>query len=83
VRPGRETDHFLSSSAEVKNTWSYTSTSQYVFTAFCLAKYRIPLHWVFSSSNSIDIKLGDIFSQEVYSKTKCRHFLKDNSCFLD
>jgi hypothetical protein len=25
-RPGRETDHLPPSSAEVKNTWSYTST---------------------------------------------------------
>jgi hypothetical protein len=28
TRPGRETDHSLPSSAEVKNAWSYTSTSQ-------------------------------------------------------
>jgi hypothetical protein len=28
-RPGREADHSLSSSAEVKNAWNYTSTPQY------------------------------------------------------
>jgi hypothetical protein len=30
-RPGREADHSPPSSAEVKNAWSYTSTSPYVF----------------------------------------------------
>jgi hypothetical protein len=30
-RPGRQTDHSPSSSAEIKNVWSYTSTPQYVF----------------------------------------------------
>jgi hypothetical protein len=39
-RPGRETDHSPPSSAEVKNEWSYTSTPQYVFMAWCLVK-----HW--------------------------------------
>jgi len=37
-RPIRETDHSLLSSVEVKNVWSYTSTSQYVFMALCLVK---------------------------------------------
>jgi len=32
-RPGRETEHSRSSSAEVKNAWSYTSTLQYAFMA--------------------------------------------------
>jgi hypothetical protein len=32
-RPGRETDHSLPTSAEVKNTWIYTSTPPYVFVA--------------------------------------------------
>jgi hypothetical protein len=39
-RPGRETDHSPPSSAEVKNTWSYTFTLSYVFTAWCTVKYR-------------------------------------------
>jgi len=34
-RPGREADHSLPTSAEVKNVWSYTSTSQYVFMVWC------------------------------------------------
>jgi hypothetical protein len=34
---GREADHSPSSSAEAKNVWSYTSTSQYVLMACCLS----------------------------------------------
>jgi len=30
----------LSSNAEIKNAWSYASTSQYVFMAWCLVKDR-------------------------------------------
>jgi hypothetical protein len=34
-RPGREADHSPPSSAGVKNAWSYTSTHQYAFKAWC------------------------------------------------
>jgi hypothetical protein len=37
---GREADHSPPSSAEVKNAWSHTSTSRYVFMACCLVKHR-------------------------------------------
>jgi hypothetical protein len=37
---GGEADHSPPSSAEVKNAWSYTSTPQYVFMAWCLVKHR-------------------------------------------
>jgi hypothetical protein len=37
-RPGREADHSPLSSAEVKNAWSYTSTPQYAFMAWCSVK---------------------------------------------
>jgi hypothetical protein len=40
-RPGSETDHSPPSSAEIKNTWSYTSTPQYAFMAWCLVKHII------------------------------------------
>jgi hypothetical protein len=40
-RPVHEADHSPPSSAEVKNAWGYTSTPQYVFTAWCLIKKRI------------------------------------------
>jgi hypothetical protein len=33
---GHEADYSLPSSAEVKNTWSYTSTPSYRFMAWCL-----------------------------------------------
>jgi hypothetical protein len=39
-RPGREADHSPPSSAEVTNAWSYTSTPEYVFIAWCLIKRR-------------------------------------------
>jgi hypothetical protein len=39
-RPGSEADHSPSTRAEVKNAWSYTSTPQYVFMAWCLVKHR-------------------------------------------
>jgi hypothetical protein len=39
-RPGSEVDHSPPCSAKVKNTWSYTSTSQYVFVTWCLLKHR-------------------------------------------
>jgi hypothetical protein len=35
-----EADHSPPSSAEVKNSWSYTSTPQYVFVAWFLVKHR-------------------------------------------
>jgi len=41
--PGRVANHSPSSSAEIKNAWSYTSTSTYVFMAWYLVKYRIRL----------------------------------------
>jgi len=38
--PTREADHLPPSSAEVKNAWSYISTPQYVYLAWCLVKRR-------------------------------------------
>jgi len=39
-RSWHEADHFLPCSAKVKNVWSYTSNSLYVFMAWCLIKHR-------------------------------------------
>jgi hypothetical protein len=39
-RPGREGDHSISSRAEVKNAWTNTSTTQYVFMTWYLVKRR-------------------------------------------
>jgi hypothetical protein len=38
--PGLEADHSPSSSAKVKNAWSYTFTPLYVFIAWCVIKHR-------------------------------------------
>jgi hypothetical protein len=38
-RLGRQADNSSPSSAEVKNVWSYTSTSPYIFMALCLSKH--------------------------------------------
>jgi len=35
-RPGRAAEHSSSSSAKVKNAWSYASTHPYVFMVWCL-----------------------------------------------
>jgi hypothetical protein len=39
-RPGREAGHSPPYTAEVKNAWSYTSSPQYAFMAWCLVKRR-------------------------------------------
>jgi hypothetical protein len=39
-RLGREADHSPPTSAQVKKTWTYTSTPPYVFMAWCLVKHR-------------------------------------------
>jgi hypothetical protein len=57
--PRREADHSPPSSAEVKNAWSYTSTPQNVFMAWCLVKHRdnftflpLPLHCVYCRNHA-------------------------------
>jgi len=42
--PGHEADHSAPCSAEVEKAWSYNSTPQHVFTAWCLIKQWIRLH---------------------------------------
>jgi hypothetical protein len=44
--PRREAAHLSPSSAEVKNAWSYSSTSPFNFMAWCLIKQRIRLRGV-------------------------------------
>jgi hypothetical protein len=43
-RPGREADHSPSSSADVKNAWSYTPIPQYAFMAWCSLKAQGQLY---------------------------------------
>jgi len=45
-RPRRGADHSPSSSVEIKNAWSSTSTPPRVFMAWYLIQYRIRLHGV-------------------------------------
>jgi len=47
---GHESDHSPSSSAEVKNEWSCTSMSPYVYMAWCLIKQLLHLHRLILSS---------------------------------
>jgi hypothetical protein len=39
----RESDRLTPSRAEVKNVWSYTSTSRYIFVVPCLIKLSLTL----------------------------------------
>jgi hypothetical protein len=48
-RPGREDDHSLPSSAEVKNAWAIPPLSQCVFMAWCLVKHRDNFAFTFTS----------------------------------
>jgi hypothetical protein len=52
-RSGREADHSPPSSAEVKNAWSYTLTSQYVLMAWCLVKHSDKFTFTFLKSKHL------------------------------
>jgi hypothetical protein len=67
-RPGREADHSPPSSAEVKNVWSYTSTPQYVFIAWCLVKHRD--NFTFTCVNTFDSVSHHIFLLEKVAHDK-------------
>jgi hypothetical protein len=54
-RPGREADHSPPSSADVKNAWSYTSTPQYAFMAWCSVKTQGQLHLYLYVSNPMSM----------------------------
>jgi hypothetical protein len=56
-RPGCEADH-SPHVPRLQNEWSYTSTPQYVFMAWCLVKQRdnyLYLHLNFATSHSVDL----------------------------
>jgi len=52
--PGREADHSPPSNADVKNAWRYTSTSEYVFMAWCLIKHRDNFALLYLTGYSFD-----------------------------
>jgi hypothetical protein len=60
-RPGREADHSSPSSAEIKNAWSYISTPQYVFMAWCLVKHRDNFTFTFTQTLTHVLSLGTAF----------------------
>jgi hypothetical protein len=43
-RPGREADHSPTSSAEIKNAWSYTALPQHAFVTWCSVKAQEQLY---------------------------------------
>jgi hypothetical protein len=47
-RPGREADHSLPSSAEVKKIWSYTSITPHVSMTWCLISSRNNFNFTFT-----------------------------------
>jgi hypothetical protein len=51
-RPRLEVDHSLSSSADVKDTWSYTSSTPYVLVAWYLGKRRDNSTFAFACTDS-------------------------------
>jgi len=59
-RTDHEADHSPPSSAEVKNAWSYTSTSQYAFMSRCLAK---------STEKTLPLRLPLIYGEVKFSPT--------------
>jgi hypothetical protein len=81
-RPGSEADNSPPSSAKVKNAWSYTSTPQYVFMAWCLVKAQGQLYVPFTSTSPKWCLPFDFYDQNcirishlpfpIGNATKCR-----------
>jgi hypothetical protein len=79
-RQGREADHSLPSSAEVKNARSYTSTPQYVCMAWCLVKHRDIFTFTFTLPPfARDVLLTTLHPLlEDVMQTVCRKLQKDS-----
>jgi hypothetical protein len=56
---GHGADHSPPSSAKVKNVWSYTSISQYVFMAWCLVKHRNNFTFTFTDRKKKECQTDD------------------------
>jgi hypothetical protein len=74
-RPGREANNLLPSDSEV-NMWSYTSTSQYVFMAWCLIKHRDNFMSVVCELSAVNrySRVGVYFGGVINAVTTYRHF---------
>jgi len=68
-RPKREANQSPSSSAEIRNTWSYTSTPPYVFMARCLVKDRT------SSWHCTQLSTGTLHLPHLHAKFVCAIFV--------
>jgi hypothetical protein len=55
--PGREADHSLPTSAEVKRTWIYTSTPPYIFMASCLLRQSCPCALCHEDVWGVDVQI--------------------------
>jgi len=69
--PEREADHSPKSSVEVENAWSYISTPQYVFMAWCLVKHgdNFTFYWTLGlclNSTECSHHVGDWLLSELY-----------------
>jgi hypothetical protein len=54
-RPECEADDSPPSSAEVKNAWSYNSSPQYVFMAWCLVKHKDNFTFTFTFVSTTEV----------------------------
>jgi hypothetical protein len=72
--PDHESDHSPPSSVQVKNAWSYTSTPQYAFMAWCLVKHRDNFTLIFLKFKQPQLSLIGLnkllFSNYKYGKGK-------------
>jgi hypothetical protein len=69
-RPGREADHSPPTSFEVKNAWSYTSTSPVRLMTWCLVNHRkkcifltFTLHCLNFRHNLLTLSAAAVFSE--------------------
>jgi hypothetical protein len=66
-RPRREADHSPPYSAEVKNEWSYTSTPQYAFMAWCSVKAQGQLYLY------LCLHFTSIFTESIWNNSQFFH----------
>jgi hypothetical protein len=59
-RLGREADHIPPSKADVKNVWSCTSTSTYIFMTWYLVKHRDKRDFTFWVGNDTPRLINDL-----------------------
>jgi hypothetical protein len=88
---GRETHRTHPSNPECKNTWSYTATSLYVFTVWCLIKHRTlhlqlrrghrgQLEWSVRRGLMFESRLRHRCLCALFDLFRCRHLIDGNGC---